>query len=109
MRDRLFINNRIRNAPVTRPVNRRVFTWLGGLVLAGVVLAMGFIVGANKHFEAVTLGYEGEEMRRQAAQLEDRLRQLELERSRAMSPFNLEQEAKKLGLERPDAQKGAKK
>ena len=86
MADRFFPDKRIENAPVARPVSRRVLTWLGVVVVAGGLLACGFIVSARQHFEAISLGYQSEELRRQSAQLEEKLRQLELEYARAASP-----------------------
>ena len=103
MTGRIFTSREIRNARISRPVSRRVFAWLSGIALAGVLIASGFIIGARRHFEAVTLGYQGEDMRRQAEQLEEQRRQLELEHSRAMSPFAIDQEAKKLRLGTPDS------
>jgi len=102
MADRFFPDKRIENAPVARPVSRRVLGWLGVVAVAGGLLAGGFIISARQHFEAISIGYQSEEMRRQSAQLEERLRQLELEYSRVSSPVEIERRAQKLGLERPD-------
>lgn len=102
MADRFFPDKRIENAPVARPVSRRVLTWLGVVVVAGGLLACGFIVSARQHFEAISLGYQSEELRRQSAQLEEKLRQLELEYARAASPVEIEKRAHKIGLERPE-------
>jgi hypothetical protein len=70
--------------------------------VAGALLCCGFIVSARQHFEAISLGYQSEELRRQSSQLEEKLRQLELEYSRAASPVEIEKRAEKIGLERPD-------
>jgi hypothetical protein len=70
--------------------------------VAGALLSCGFVISARQHFEAISVGYQSEEMRRQSAQLEERLRQLELEYARASSPVEIERRAQKLGLERPD-------
>lgn len=102
MADRFFPDKRIENAPVARPVSRRMLAWLGVVVVAGGLLACGFILSARKHFEAITLGYQSEELRRQSAQLEEKLRQLELEYARAASPVEIEKRAQRIGLERPD-------
>jgi hypothetical protein len=101
MSGRLFTHRRVHNARVSRPVSRRVFVWLALVGVAGILIAGAFVIGARNHFEAVTLGYEGEDLRRQASQLEEKRRQLELERARAASPETVEREARKMGLARP--------
>ena len=102
MADRFFPDKRIENAPIARPVSRRVLAWLGIVVVAGVLLSSGFIISARQHFAAISLGYQSEELRRQSSQLEEKLRQLELEYSRAASPVEIEKRAEKIGLERPN-------
>lgn len=102
MTDRFFPDKRIENSPVARPVSRRVLAWLGIAVVAGVLLSGGFIISARQHFAAISLGYQSEELRRQSSQLEEKLRQLELEYSRAASPVEIEKRAQKLGMERPE-------
>ena len=102
MADRFFPDKHIDNAPVARPVSRRVLVWLAVVVVAGVLLSSGFITSAHQHFAAISLGYQSEELRRQSKQLEEKLRQLELEYSRAASPVEIEKRAEKIGLERPD-------
>jgi len=64
-------------------------------------------LSARQHFEAISVGYQSEELRRQSAQLEERLRQLELEYARASSPVEIEKRAQKLGLERPERREAA--
>ncbi|MEK6299836.1 MAG: hypothetical protein AABO41_03870 [Acidobacteriota bacterium] len=102
MADRFFPDKHIENAPVARPVSRRVLAWLGIVVVAGALVASGFIISARQHFEAISLGYQSEELRRQSTQLDEKLRQLELEYARAASPVEIEKRAKKIGLESPD-------
>lgn len=102
MADRFFPDKHIENRPVARPVSRRVLAWLSIVVVAGALLASGFIISARQHFEAISLGYQSEELRRQSTQLDEKLRQLELEYARAASPVEIEKRAQKLGLERPD-------
>jgi hypothetical protein len=76
--------------------------WILAIVVGGALLGCGFVMSARQHFAAVSVGYQSEEFRRQSFQLEERLRQLELEYSRASAPVEIERRAKKLGLERPD-------
>jgi hypothetical protein len=102
MTDRFFPDKHITNVPVARPVNSRVMSWIAAIVIAGALLAGGFVMSARQHFAAVSVGYQSEELRRESAQLEERLRQLELEYARASSPLEIERRAEKLGLERPD-------
>ena len=102
MADRFYPDKQISNVPVARPVSSRVLGWFAAIVIAGALLSCGFVMSARHHFAAVSVGYQTEEFRRQSSQLEERLRQLELEYSRASSPGEIEKRAKKLGLERPD-------
>jgi hypothetical protein len=102
MTDRFYPDKQISNVSVARPVSSRVLAWFAAIVVAGALLSCGFVMSARQHFAAVSVGYQSEEFRRQSAQLEERLRQLELEYSRASSPVEIERRAKKLGLERPD-------
>ena len=102
MTDRFFPLKQIQNEPVARPVSGRVLGWLAGIAVAGALLSGGFVLSARQHFEAISIGYQSEELRRQSAQLEEWLRQLELEYARASSPVEIERRAQKLGLERPD-------
>ena len=102
MTDRFFPEKQISNVPVARPVSSRVMGWVAAIGVAGALLSCGFIIGARQHFEAISVGYQTEELRRQSAQLEEKLRQLELEYARASSPVEIERRALKLGLERPD-------
>jgi hypothetical protein len=102
MTDRFFPEKQISNVPVVRPVSSRVMGWLAAIGVAGALLSCGFIISARQHFEAISVGYESEKLRQQSAQLEERLRQLELDYARASSPVEIERRAHKLGLERPD-------
>jgi hypothetical protein len=102
MTDRFFPEKQISNVPVVRPVSSRVMGWLAAIGVAGALLSGGFVISARQHFEAISVGYQSEELRRQSAQLEERLRQLELEYARASSPVEIERRAQKLGLVRPD-------
>lgn len=101
MADRFFFNQRIQNSRVARPVSSRVFGWLTVIAVAGSLLTCGFVISARQHFEAVTVGYEGERLRRQVSQLEDKLRQLEVQHGRATLPAELERRAAPLGFSRP--------
>ena len=103
MTSRFFLDKEINNSRVARPVSARVFTWLAVIAVAGVLLSCGFVISARQHFEAISVGYQTEELRRQASQLDEKLRQLELEHARASSPVEIEQRAKKIGLERPNS------
>ncbi|HWP44283.1 MAG TPA: hypothetical protein VNO14_13650, partial [Blastocatellia bacterium] len=67
---KFFPDKRIRNSQVVRPVSNRIFAWLVIITVAGVLISCGFVISARQHFEAVALGYQTEELRRQAFQLE---------------------------------------
>jgi hypothetical protein len=101
MTNRFFPENQINNARVSRPVSGRVFLWLAVIAVAGTLLSSGFVISARQHFEAVSLGYQSEELRRQARQLDEKQKQLELEHARATSPVEIERRAGKIGLKRP--------
>jgi hypothetical protein len=102
MTDRFFPEKQISNEPVIRPVSSRVIGWLAAIGVGGALLSCGFVISARQHFQAISIGYQSEELRRQSAQLEEKLRQLELDYARASSPGEIEKRALKLGLERPD-------
>jgi len=104
MTDRFFPDKRIENAPVARPVSRRVLAWLGIVVVAGALLSCGFVISAREHFEAISLGYQSEELRQKSSQLEEKLRQLELEYARAASPVEIEKRAQKIRRPTPRPQ-----
>lgn len=101
MTDRFFPDKQIQNARVARPVSGRVIAWLTIIAIAGALVSGGFVISAGQHFEAVQLGYQSEELRKQATELDEKLRQLELQYARASSPVEIEKRAQKIGLERP--------
>jgi hypothetical protein len=101
MTNRFFPDKQINNAPVARPVSGRIFAWLAAIAIAGILLSSGFVISARQHFEAVSLGYQSEDLRRQASQLDEKRRQLELEHARATSPVEIERRAGNIGLKRP--------
>ena len=102
MADRFYPEKKISNVPVARPVSSRVMGWLAAIGVAGALLSCGFVLSARQHFEAISVGYQSEELRRKSVELEEKLRQLELEYARASSPVEIERRAQRLGLERPD-------
>ena len=101
MTDRFFPDKQIQNARVARPVSGRVVAWLVIIAVAGALVSGGFVISAGQHFQAVQLGYRSEELRREAMELDEKLRQLELQYARASSPVEIEKRAQKIGLERP--------
>ena len=104
MTNRFYPDKQIRNTQVARPVSSRIFVWLTVLALTGALLSCGFVISARQHFAAISTGYENEELRRQAAQLEEKRRQLELEYARLASPVEIEKRAQKVGLSQPQSQ-----
>lgn len=103
MTSRFYFEKQIPNARVARPVSGRIFAWLAIIALAGSLLCAGFVISGQQHFEAVSLGYKNEELRQKAVELEEKLRQLELDYARASSPVEVEQRAQEIGLQRPEA------
>jgi cell division protein FtsL len=104
MTNRFYPDKQIRNTQVARPVSSRIFVWLTVIALAGALLSCGFVISARQHFQAISVGYQNEELRRQAAQLEEKRRQLELEYARLASPVEIEKRAQKIGLAQPQNQ-----
>jgi cell division protein FtsL len=104
MTNRFITNNQIHNATVHRSVSRRVFVWFIIFSILGVLISCGFFVSARQHFEALSLGYNTEELRREEARLQEKMRRLELEKARVTSTVEMEKRARQLGLVRPSAQ-----
>ena len=102
MTNRFYFEKQIQNSRIARPVSGRVFAWLAIIAVAGALISAGFVISGRQHFEAVSIGYKSEELRQQAFQLEERLRQLELEYARVSSPVEVEQRAQRIGLLRPE-------
>jgi hypothetical protein len=105
MTSRFIPTKPIRNSSVKRPVSVRVFVWLAIFAVAGTLICSGFVISARQHFEAVSIGYKSEELRQQEAQLQEKVNRAELERSRIISPVEMEKRALKLGLVRPLSKK----
>lgn len=87
------------NFTIFRERDTNAQTRLARLLLAGLLLAGGFIFAAGQHFTAVRYGYDGESLRQAREQLVEQQRRLLLAREEAASPSRLEAEARKLGLE----------
>lgn len=104
MTNRFYPDKQIRNTQVARPVSSRIFVWLTVIAMAGALLSCGFVISARQHFQAISVGYQNEELRRQTAQLEEKRRQLELEYARLASPVEVEQRAQRVGLAQPQSQ-----
>ncbi len=95
-------NKRIRNSPIRRRLDRRFVSWVMICATIGTIVATGFVFSARCHFEAVALGYETQQKRVLIEEHEKERRQLEMERSKALSPEELEQRARKIGLRAPE-------
>ena len=104
MTNRFIPNNQIRNSHVRRPVSMRVFVWFIVFSILGVLISCGFFISAQQHFEAMSLGYNTEELRREEARLNEKMRRLELDKARVTSTVEMEKRALQLGLVRPAAQ-----
>ena len=109
MSDCFYRGGSVNNSRVTRPVSRRVFAWLATIAIVGSIVSTGFVISARQHFEAVTIGYQSEQLRQQSSELDERLRKLELERAKASAPGELERRAKALGLDRSGAGNGIRR
>jgi len=91
------------NLTIFRERNTGAETRLALLLLAGLLLAGGFIFAAGQHFVAVRYGYQGEKLRQEREQLLEQQRRLLLAREEAAAPSRLESEARKLGLQSVEA------
>lgn len=104
MTSRFIPNKPIKNAGIRRPVSKRAFVWFMVFSIVGILICWGFVISAEQHFEAVTLGFKGEKLRRKESSLEEKQQRLELEYKRITSPIEMERRALKLGLIRPQSQ-----
>ena len=101
MTSRFIPSKPIHNASVKRPVSVRVFVWLAIFAITGALISCGFVISARQQFEAISLGYKGEELRQEETRLQEKLKSLELKRDIITSPKEMEQRALRLGLTRP--------
>jgi hypothetical protein len=102
MAEPYFYNKRVRNAPIRRRLDRRFLSWVMVSACVGTGVAFAFVYSARCHFEAVALGYETQQRREELDHYEERRHQLELERARSLSPEELEQRARRIGLREPE-------
>ena len=109
MSDFFYRGSSVNNSRVTRPVSRRVFAWLATIAIVGSIVSTGFVISARQHFEAVTIGYQSEQLRQQTSELDEKLRKLELERAQAYAPGALERRARALGLARTGTGNGIRR
>ncbi|MEW6730672.1 MAG: hypothetical protein AB1489_04980 [Acidobacteriota bacterium] len=96
-----YFHKQIKNTPVRRRHNQTRPWWLYISIVLGFTIAYGFIMAARYHFNAVELGYQTEELKRQRAKLEQCQRKLELELARRTAPQRLDKRARQQGLELP--------
>lgn len=69
------------------------------LVACGLLLVVGFFATVRQKFVAVSYGYESEKLRRERDRLKEEQGHLLLELQEASSPAQLQQSARKLGLQ----------
>ena len=86
MTSRFIPSKPIQNASVKRPVSVRVFVWLAIFAVTGAIISCGFVISARQQFEAISLGYRGEELRQEEARLQEKLKSLQLKRDIITSP-----------------------
>lgn len=105
MAGRYIYSNKVRNAPIRRKLDRRFLSWVIISAFGGTIITSVFVYSARCHFEAVDLGYKTQQRRLEIEQQQEQHRQLELERTRALSPVELERRAREIGLRNPEAPK----
>ena len=93
------IPSRQRNARVARERDPGAFVRLGLLLFCGLTLAGGFVYAGGRHFAALKLGYETENLRKVRNNLAEDQRRFLLEREAAASPARLERAARQLGMQ----------
>lgn len=74
------------------------------LVIAGIVIAGGFLVSAWLHFAATNVGYRREQLLEYETKLEGEKMRLSLEKARSHSPDRVGAAAKEDGLLKPEWQ-----
>lgn len=95
----LKIKNEIRHEHDNRRLGRCVFG-----VIAGILIAAGFAFAAQQHFTAVEQSMRNVQMQRERERLKNEQKRLIYEREMAASPTQLEDRAKKIGLQNVSAQ-----
>lgn len=95
----LKIKNEIRHEHDNRRLGRCVFG-----VIAGILIAAGFAFAAQQHFTALEQSRLNVEMQRQRERLKSEQKRLIYEREMAASPTQLEDRARKMGLQNVSAQ-----
>jgi hypothetical protein len=95
-------HKQVRNAPIRRRLDRRFVSWVLVSACVGTVVAAGFVYAARCHFEAVALGYQTQELKREIGRAAEQRRALEADRAAASSPEELEGRARRLGLRQPE-------
>ena len=93
------VTSKQRNNLVKRELDPRALMRLALLLLAGLLLACGFVYAGGQHFAALRLGYETEKLRSALTAGREDQRRLILEREAAVSPARLELAARKLGMQ----------
>lgn len=94
----------VRNRSYRRPVDRsKLKSWLVTMV-AGAVLALGFVFVSWQHVEAMRLQYESEKLKDELRKLDAEKRRLETEKQRKLSPVQMDETARKQGLAPPTIQ-----
>lgn len=91
-------NKKVQNATIRRRLDHRFVRWVFAAAVVGSSVAFAYVYSARCHFEAVTLGYETQQIRADLAKSVEERRQLELDRQRELAPEQLEKRARKLGL-----------
>ncbi|MCA1606122.1 MAG: hypothetical protein LC775_11770 [Acidobacteria bacterium] len=87
-----------RNSKIHRDRDVRALSRLALLLFSGLILAGGFVFGAQQHFAAIEYGYKSEGLRRERERLLEEQQRLMLKREQAFAPARLAVEARELGL-----------
>ena len=88
-----------RNASIKPEPDPSALMRLGFQLFCGLVVAVGFVYAGGRHFAALKLGYQTEDLRRVRDQLEAEQRRFLLAREEAASPARLERAARQLGMQ----------
>lgn len=86
------------NSRIHRDRDLPALSRLAVLLVAGLVLATGFVFAARQHFAAIDYGYKSEGLRLERDKLLAEKQQLMLQREQSFAPARLATQARELGL-----------
>jgi hypothetical protein len=74
------------------------WTYTLATVFSGLLIASGFFFAAQQHFYSVEYGIKNSKLRAEIEELKSKNRRLTLSKETALSPYEIEEAARKIGL-----------